>query len=32
VILSAIVYKEKLSATRILGIALTVASVLFLRS
>jgi uncharacterized membrane protein len=32
VILSAIVYKEKLSARRILGIALTVASVLFLRS
>jgi drug/metabolite transporter (DMT)-like permease len=31
VILSAIVYKEKLSARRILGIALTVASVVFLR-
>lgn len=32
VILSVIVYKEKLSARRILGIVLTVASVLFLRS
>ena len=32
VILSVIIYKEKLSARRILGIVLTVASVVFLRS
>jgi uncharacterized membrane protein len=32
VLLSVIVYKEKLSRTRILGMALAVASILFLRA